>query len=112
MDFANERTRQSFSLNEKLDLIRAAEDQERTSGINKTALSLQFNMRISTVREILENKEKILNAIEEGVVFKRTRLYPAKYPTIEEPLALWAKQVRSRNDPVTGDLIKVGFTER
>lgn len=109
MSMNNARKRRSFTILEKLELIRVAEEQERTSKINKTELSSMFNMHWVTVHEILQKKEKILQAAENGIHSKRSRIYPAKHLQIEEPLVEWAKQVRSRNDPVTGNLIKVSF---
>lgn len=100
--------RKSFTMSDKLDLIRMAEEQERTTGLlNKTQLAFDFGISKSTVREILQNREKILEAIEDGADSKRKRVYPAKHPTIERSLVTWTKQMRGRNDPVTGSLLKV-----
>lgn len=107
MSLNNGRKRRSFTMAEKLEVIRAAEEQERTSVINKVELSTQFNMSRQNVQAILRSKNKILHAVEDGSDSKRKRLYPAKYPLIEEKLVTWARQLRSRNDPITGHLIKV-----
>ena len=87
MSMNNAHKRRSFTILEKLELIRVAEEQERTSKINKTELSSMFNMHWVTVHEILQKKEKILQAAENGLHSKRSRIYPAKHLQIEEPFS-------------------------
>jgi hypothetical protein len=100
------RKRKSITIEEKLKVINAYDEDEAK---NMTAVGGRFNRNRETVRDIIRNREKILQASHGGVDSKRKHLKPPKNNALETTMLNWTKRMRSLNLPLTGDLIKVSF---
>jgi hypothetical protein len=100
----NKRKRQSISLATKLQIIEASKTIPKLVDLVKHFESKYVE---STIRGILNNENKILQAIEDGVGGKRANLKGAKNPELEEALLKWLKDVRSDNIAVDGPILKV-----
>jgi hypothetical protein len=98
------RKRQAISLDEKKSIIDASETKTNAQ------LVAHFNNKYgeSTIRNIVNGKEKILKAINDGAGGKRANLKGAKNPNLEEAILKWLKDVRSENVAVDGPILKVG----
>jgi hypothetical protein len=100
------RKRQTISLADKQTIIEASKTKPKTADLVK-----HFDNKYvyTTIDTILKNKDKILQAIEDGAGEKRAKLKGAKYPELEEALLNWLKDVRSENVSVDGPLLKACF---
>jgi hypothetical protein len=96
---------QSVTLKKKLALIRAVE-----SGESKHALTRRTGILRSTITGILNEKSKYIKALEAGTGPKLKRLRNPTYKNIDEALIAWLKIVRSRNLPLSGDILKASFS--
>ncbi len=76
---------------------------------NNSELEKDFGVPRPTIINIMNNKEEILKAIDEGGSAKRARLKKGKHEEMEEALVIWIKKVLNQNINVTGELIKVSF---
>ncbi|XP_056649105.1 tigger transposable element-derived protein 4-like [Diorhabda sublineata] len=91
---------QSLSLREKLQLISVYE-----SGKTREEVCAEFNVPKSTLCRIIQSKHKIESQCSEGQgKLKRVRL--SEYPELELCLLTWVKQLRNKNVPVSGPMIK------
>lgn len=99
------RKRQAISIETKKEIL-----DEASKGKSLGDLAEKFGISSrSTVQGILENKDKILDAIENGIGGKRARLKPAKYEDLEAAVLMWLKQVRAQNVVVDGPTLKVNY---
>lgn len=100
------RKQQTITLEEKQSIIETSKRKPKTFDLVK-----HFNNKYgeSTIRTIIKNKDKILEAIDEGAGGKRARLKGAKHSDVEEALLKWLKDVRSENVAVDGPTLKVSF---
>ena len=95
--------RKSLDLAKKLEIIK------KSAVTSKHQLARDFNLPTVTIRNVLNNKENILQALEEGKNPKCKRMKQPQSPILEASLLNWIGNVRSQNKPVTGDLLKVSF---
>jgi hypothetical protein len=91
-------------LDEKKEIIRRAEKKE---GHGTVALSLGIPK--STVSTIVQNKAKILSAIEKGTSGIRKHAKSAKFTDVDAGVLVWMKQARAQNLPVSGPLVLVSW---
>ena len=96
--------RSAVTLDKKKETIEAA-----ATNNNKSELAKNFNIPRTTIRDILNDKEAILEAIDGGGSGKRARLKSGKNEEIEEALLVRIKQVLSEYELITGELIQVSF---
>ena len=96
------RERSLITLETKRQIIEAS-----TTGKSSSELGKQFNLASSTIRKILQHKEKILKAIERGNQSKRVCIRPLKYENLDQAVLLWVKSLRSQGVLPTGPLLKV-----
>ena len=94
--------RKSITLKEKIQLINS-EDEAK----NKSDLARRFVLNRETVRNILQQKEDIMKAAEDGINLQRSHLKKAANEELDEAVFTWAKRMRSQNLPITGQLMKV-----
>ena len=94
--------RSLITLGTKKQIIEAS-----TTGRSSSEIGKQFNLAGSTIRKILQQKEKILKAIELGNQPKRVCIRPLKYENLDQAVLLWVKSLRSQGIPLTGPLLKV-----
>jgi hypothetical protein len=99
------RKRQTISLGEKELII----DASATKTTAQLRSHFNNNYSESTIRTIIKDKDKILQAIDDGAGGKRAKLRGAKHPNLEEALLKWLKDVRSENVAVDGPMLKVSF---
>jgi len=97
------RKRQQISIEKKKQII----DASATKSYGQ--LATDFGLSSSSIAKIVQNKTKILTAIEEGAGAKRKRLRSAKDTDLEAAVLTWFQQVRSQNVAVTGPLLKVNL---
>lgn len=98
--------RKSLTLGLKLQVINAYDELN-----NYCKVAHRFQLNRTTVITILENKEKIIQAVNEGVNSKRTHLKNAKNQDLDLTMVNWVKRMRSQNLPISGDLIKVRLND-
>src|SRR4051812_45119614 len=98
--------RQKITLTDKTAIIEASKSIPKVADLVK-----HFNSKYaeSTIRTILSDKDNILNAIDEGASSKRARIKSAKHRELESAVLTWLKEVRSKNEPVDGPLLRVCF---
>lgn len=100
----SKRKQQSISIETKRKII-----DESEAGKSYGKLAREYELPRSTVQTIVENKAKILEAIDSGIGPKRARLTTAKNPELEASVLAWFTQVRGEKVVVTGPLLKVIF---
>lgn len=100
----SKRKRKSISMETKLEIITAAAECD-----NKCELERRFGIKRTSIITILDEKEKILQAIHDGAGPQRKRLKLARNPALEDTILKWVRQARSQNIPISGHLIKVLF---
>ena len=103
------RKRQTISIEIKKQIIDAAVADPKKSYAD---LATEFsNDRLTftseNMKRIFRDKDKILNAIDDGISGKRARLTTGRYADLETAVLTWIRQVRSENVAVTGPLLKV-----
>jgi len=102
---SRKRKRQTISLSEKQEIIEAAKTR------TPAQLAKHFNDKYKedTIRKIVNSKDKIEKAIDDGADGKQAFSRAVKFPKLEEALLKWLKDVRSENVAVDGPMLKVGF---
>jgi hypothetical protein len=100
------RKRQTITLEEKQSIIEVSKTKPKTSD-----LVSHFNNKYgeSAIRNILNSKDKIQEAIDNGAGGKRATLKGAKNSNLDEALLKWLKDVRSENVAVDGPTLKASF---
>jgi transposase len=99
------RKQHALSLEKKQEIIEAEKEEK-----NRTKLAERFGVPRTTIIGVLNSKDDVLKAIDDGSSGKRKRLTPGRMQQLEEALVVWFKQVRSEDVPVTGELLQVGVT--
>jgi hypothetical protein len=92
-----------LNLAEKLDIL-----QESRTKNNHTYLAEKFNVPHPTVVRILNEQEKFLQAIDKGADKSIKHLHPTKFG-LDDALCRWIRDMRSRDVPVSGDLLRVSL---
>ena len=90
----------SLTATDKLKLLSVCD-----SGKSRDELCTEFNVPKSTLYRIIQNKDKIRSQCAEGKG-KLKRMRSAEYPELEKCLSTWIKQVRNKNIPISGPMIK------
>jgi IS30 family transposase len=96
--------KKSLSLKDKGEIIRAHETGER-----KRTIANRIGRHHSVVQRVINDKEKIKAALEDGKNAKLKRLKQPRYIDVDASMIGWLKYMRSENVPATGDLMKVLF---
>lgn len=106
---AEKRKRQSISIQIKKQIIDAyeADSSKSYNDLAKEFSKDGLSLTKSNVQSVINAKDKILNAVDNGIGAKRVRLTNAKYEDLEAAVLTWFKQVRSENVVVSGPLLKV-----
>jgi hypothetical protein len=99
--------RRIITLEEKKKIIEASAKANPKKSLKD--LSEEFGMPRSTIKTILDNKDSILGAIEEGSKAKRSHLLPTKHEDLEEAVLRWFKAARNENVPISGPLLTVSL---
>ena len=78
--------------------------------MKKEEVRKKFNLKNQTnINRITDNKEKILKAfgnLNKKYQNKTFRIKDALYPQVEKAIAIWMKQLISKNISISGHLIK------
>lgn len=93
------RKRKAISLETKLKII---EDVEK-SGMSNNDLAKKYNIAKSSISEIMKNKEKFMYSTFYKHQFK---LRKGKFINIEDATVKWFRVHRSKNIPISGEMIK------
>lgn len=93
----------ALSLSEKVKIIREVE-----LGIKKKkVIAEEYGIPPSTLSTILKDKDKFVKAVNESVCPpQRKRLKTSSFPQLEESMVQWLRNVRDKNIPVSGDIIR------
>lgn len=95
--------RKVLTLSEKSDIIKSLEN-----GVSVTYLARKYDIAKSTVCGIKKNKANILSlTVRCAGKIKRKTLKSGENPRMEEKLYKWFCKQRSKNLPVTSELLKV-----
>lgn len=92
-------SRKSFSIKEKVDLIKAFEE----STLNQKDFAASKNISASTLRTILHKRKEIV-LTQEGCSRKKQR--SGKYEELEAVLKRWFIQARTSNIPISGPILQ------
>lgn len=94
--------RKQFSLEEKLSIL-----EDVNSGRKKVEVAKKFGISKSTLSGILKDSKKLeQQAKTAGFDPKRRRMRTAQYDDIDKATLSWLEDVRSKNIPVTGPLLR------
>src|SRR6185503_19347438 len=76
-------------------------------------LANEYGVDRSTISNILRKKDKFiqLHASAKHSDLKKTRIQIARFPSLEDALYKWFQSLRSRNIPVSQDVLKVKAVE-
>lgn len=93
----------TLSVREKSKLIDEVEKGTR----KKKDIAAEFGIPANTLSTILKEKEKIRKAVEESRhAPERKRLKTSSFPKLEDAMFAWVKNMRDRNVPLQGGLIR------
>ena len=97
--------RRNLSLEDKINIIKRKEADVRLSD---EKLANELGVDRSTISGILRKKEKLLqlHANAKNSDLKKLRIRVARFPSLEEALYKWFQSLRSRNVPVSQDILK------
>lgn len=90
-----------LSFAEKLEIIKEA----RTKN-NHSYLARKFNVPRPTIVRVLNEEEKTLQAINEGADKSQKHIKSTKFG-LDDVLCQWIRDMRSRDVPVSGNLLQV-----
>ncbi|KAL4083933.1 hypothetical protein QTP88_029249 [Uroleucon formosanum] len=94
--------RKQFSLEEKKNII-----SEVDNGLKKGEVAKKYGISPSTLSTILKNRESILKQLKTSVFDpSRKRMRKAQFEDVDTAVYKWFQDVRSRNVPLTGPLIR------
>jgi hypothetical protein len=94
--------RKQFSLEEKKIII-----SEVDKGLKKGEVAKKYGISPSTLSTILKDRESILKQLQTSVfVPSRKRMRMAQYEDVDTAVYKWFQDVRSRNVPLSGPLIR------
>ena len=102
--------RRNLSLEDKINIIKRKETDVRLSD---EKLANELGVDRSTISGILRKKEKLLrlHANAKNSDLKKLRIRVARFPSLEEALYKWFQSLRSRNVPVSQDILKTKAIE-
>lgn len=108
MSQAQPKKRVAIDIAKKAEIIRKIE-----SGTSQRQIAKTYDMAQSTVQKIYKNRDKILEEYEKNVDASSKRLRMGKFPEVEinEKVFAWFQELRGRNMPFTGDMIKAKALE-
>lgn len=89
---------------QKVDLIQAVEDNEKTRQKTKLQIAKEFEIAPSTLSTILKSKDTILERFAAGDNRKRKR--EMDYPDVDEAVLRFFKQARAENISVPGPVLQ------
>ena len=97
------RKRQTISIEIKKQIIdAAAADPKKSYADLATEFSNnQLTLTSENMKRVFRDKDKILNAIDDGIGAKRARLTTGRHADLEAAVLTWLRQVRSENVAVT-----------
>jgi len=94
--------RKQFSSEEKKNII-----SEVDKGLKKGEVAKKYGISLSTLSTILKDRESILKQLQTSVFDpSRKRMRKAQFKDVDTPAYKWFQDVRSRNVPLTGPLIR------
>lgn len=97
------RVLKTLSIREKSRLIEEVEKGNR----KKKDIAAEFGIPANTLSTILKEKDKIRKAAEEShFAPERKRLKLSSFPKLEDAMFEWVKQMRDKNVPLQGGLIR------
>ncbi|XP_028968478.1 tigger transposable element-derived protein 6 [Galendromus occidentalis] len=97
-----QKRRKQFCLEEKLSIL-----EEVNSGKKKVDVAKKYGISKSTLSTILKDSKKLEEqAKTAGFDPKRRRMRTAQYDDIDKATLMWLQDVRSKNIPVTGPLLR------
>lgn len=99
------RKRQTISLAEKHNIL----DASTTRTAAQLVTHFNGKYKEDTIRKIINDKDKILKAIDDGASGMKAFSRAVKFPKLEEALLIWLKDVRSENVAVDGPMLKVSL---
>ena len=102
--------RRNLSLEDKVNIIKRKETDAKLSD---EKLANEYGVDRSTISNILRKKDKFLqlHASAKHSDLKKTRIQIARFPSLEDALYKWFQSLRSRNIPVSQDVLKVKAVE-
>lgn len=92
----------SLLLQEKVCLI----EEASKSTASKTALAEKHHVPLSTLCNIVKNKQKILDAYSKTHLAKRTRVRAPTYADVEAALTAWLQKANAAHLPVNGTVLR------
>ncbi|XP_072172602.1 tigger transposable element-derived protein 4-like [Diadema setosum] len=99
---ASQKKRKSLSLERKIEILRAVD-----SGRKKSDVAKEFELSSSTMSTIIKNKCRIEEQYESAKYNpSHKRFRTAALDDVEEALIKWFRDVRDKNLPVSGPLLK------
>lgn len=94
--------RKQFSLEEKRSII-----SEVDKGLKKGEVAKKYGISPSTLSTFLKDRENILKQLQTSVLApSRKRMRKAQFEDVDAAVFKWFQDVRSRNVPLTGPLIR------
>lgn len=97
------RKHKTLTISDKWDIIKRIDSCE-----TPTAVAKFYGIGRPTIYDIMKNKEKIegfMKSVEDDHLNRKT-LRTSEFPEVEEALFIWFKQQRTRNVPISGDILK------
>lgn len=92
--------RKQFSLEEKLKILGKLD-----SGHAKQSVAKEFNIAPSTLSTFIKDREKIEKQIRSASGSQK-KIRAAKFEDVDKAVFKWFQEVRSRNIPINGPLIR------
>lgn len=96
--------RKHLTLEQKKELI-----TDRDAGKSIDDLKQKFGVGKTAVYDVLNNRKSVLEQVEDGTDPKKKQLKMTDNP-IDDATLSWFKAQRSKNVPINGFLIQVGFS--
>ena len=94
--------RSTISLDMKVKILESVDKHH----MPKSKIAKLFNIPKSTLFTIIKNRDAIVKAKESNEPLNRFRNKMAKYPLLEKALIEWMKNMRSKNMPIDGNVLK------
>lgn len=101
------RKQSAIDLQTKIEII-----EKINSGVKQCKIVEEYKISKGTVSGIWKNREKTYESVASGCVTpKSKRLRTAKHEDLESELICWFKNIRDKNIPLTGPIVKVKAEE-
>jgi Tc5 transposase DNA-binding domain/CENP-B N-terminal DNA-binding domain len=94
--------RKVLSFKEKKDLCLL---RQENPSLSQEEIGMKFGIKKNTVCDILKNKEKWLNIELTSSNSAKQKQESAKFPELEEALAIWVSKALAANKTITGEII-------